>query len=96
MAERYIVLHSPKDPATIERQTFSRKGTAMAYCKKRVGANLNGPVELKRQVEGAATPDAMLDEKTGIYWNTLDTWKYHRDGRIEHVRACRPKPERRP
>lgn len=74
--QRFLVCHCPKIAGDLEHQPFSRKGTAMAYVKRKLPTNLTEQVQLKRQV-----PDEVAS------WKTLDTWTYYSDGRIEHVRA---------
>lgn len=86
MAEVYIVVTQPVPPAAEQRQRFRMKGTAMAYVKRHL-PRLNTPVAVKKQVEAGATVGAVYDEGTGLYWITVDTWTYHPDGRIDHVRA---------
>lgn len=74
--EQFLVAHAPKDAGLLEEQTFTRKGTAMAYVKRKLPTTLNGVVKVTRQTAG--------DDRT---WITVDTWNYHSDGHIDHSRS---------
>lgn len=87
MSERFIVLHAPDDPAQVKEQKFSRKGTAFAYVKKRMPHCQRGSIEVRHQVGGGVTLGSEFEPTTHHPWTTIDTWTFHRDGRIDHVRV---------
>jgi hypothetical protein len=87
MTERYIVIHAPKAESVDEATVFAQKGLAFAYVKRRLPVNRNGAIHVHLQITGQPESGAEYDSKTGLFWTTIDTWTYHRDGLIEHRRT---------
>lgn len=84
MSDRYLVISTPTEGAA-KQTPFTRKGLAFAYAQRMLPSDLKGCVDIQFQMSGDPTPAATLDEKTGLYWTTVDTWKFHSDGAIDHI-----------
>lgn len=85
MPDRYLVTSRPATSDVAKQTPFTRKGLAFAYAQRMLPADGKGCVDIEFQMSGDPVPGSMRDEKTGLHWTTLDTWKFHRDGAIDHI-----------
>jgi len=63
---------------------YRHKGTAMGYISRKFSHSQVSQIGLEQQRLSNAAAGASYDEKTGLYWTSVQFWTFHKNGQITH------------